>query len=509
MKKDEYDVIIIGAGIGGLAAAAMLARNGKKVLVLEKNSVAGGYAVNFKRGDFNFDASLHLIDGFNEDGYIYENLKECGIIDKVKLLKPKYLYRSIYPDFDIRVPQVNVEEYIEILASHFPQEHENIKNLFKIMRQLTSEIPGFLNAQLSFGLKKLLSIFQYPSLVKYSGKTFQDMLDKFLRDYRLRAIISQLWPFFGLPPSQLASFYYAFPFCDYLSNGGYYFQGGAEALTNSFLSSIEEYGGEVYLRNKVKKIIIKNKSAQGVIVDKNEFIKGNFIISNIDARETFLSLIGEEALPKRYIYKTKQLKHSISAFQVYLGLNCDLKEKGYTDYENFYNPSYDIERQFSVCMTSYNAKDFFYCLTIYSNLDTSVSPKGKSVVGISTLSNYDLWIGLSKEEYKEQKQRFAQDLIRQAEKLIPNLSLYIEKMEVATPLTMERYTGNYKGAIYGWSQILSQSGNNRLKNRTPISNIYLTGAWTQIGGGISAVITSGALAAKMILRMQKNKKGDI
>ena len=125
--SEKYDVIIIGAGIGGLAAGAVLSKKGKKVLVLERIHVPGGCAVNFRRGRFEFDASLHLLNGLDKGKPSYRLLEECGVDKKVKFLKPAHLYRSIFPDFDVRVPQCNSEAYINILGNLFSKEKNRIK----------------------------------------------------------------------------------------------------------------------------------------------------------------------------------------------------------------------------------------------------------------------------------------------------------------------------------------------------------------------------------------------
>jgi len=322
----------------------------------------------------------------------------------------------------------------------------------------------------------------------------------------LKVILSQLWPYFGLPPERISALYYAFPYYSYLCGGGYYPKGGSATIAVALQEAISDNGGVIKLNSCVTKIIIDKGRASGVKTQTGDEFFSKIIISNIDSRKTFFNLVGPEYLPKCFASRIEKMQPSISAFQLYLGLNINLKDRGVNDYEIFFNPSYDTQRQFLTALNQEIDEEVF-TLTIYSNIDSTVAPKGKSVVGITTLSGYDVWLNLSKEEYEKKKQEMAKILIKKVEeKIIPDLSLCIEKIEMATPLTMERYTGNSKGAIYGWSQIPSQSGIRRQNFKTPIKNLYLASAWTWIGGGISTVVNSGYLVAKHILIKEKDRK---
>lgn len=496
--NNQYDVIVIGAGIGGLTAAAILAKNGKRVLVLEKNSTPGGYMVCFQKGKFKFDASLHLINGCNKNGPTYKILEKCGVTDKIQFLKPHYLYRSIFPDFDMRIPQSEPREYIAILTRCFPLECKGIKKLFKRMSFVTHNKQKLIYSKISSLLKMTLSSINYRVTSISKHETYQSLINNFLKDPRLKAAISQLWSYFGLPPSKLPISCFKDSYSFY-RDGGYYPKGGSQAFLNTLQNTIKHYGGEIILNCEVREILINRNLAKGVKTNKGiEFIATDFI-SNIDARNTFLKLISSDYYPESFREKISQIEPSVSALQIYLGLNVDLREREIFDYEIFVNPNYDLEKQFKACIDN-NIIEVPFIITIYSNLDDSVTKKGKTTMSIVMASGYDFWKNLPEDQYKNKKLEVANQLIKRAEQIIPNLSAYIEEMEVATPITMERYTGNYKGAIYGWSNIESQSGIKRLGFKNPyIKNIYLASAWTQSGGGVCGTMRAGERAAEEIL----------
>jgi prolycopene isomerase len=254
----------------------------------------------------------------------------------------------------------------------------------------------------------------------------------------------------------------------------------------------------------VEKIILRNKKAIGVKLVSGDIFLSNAIISNIDPIHTFFNLLSKDSLPSKYLRNLKKMRHSISAFTVHLGLNCDLNKQlslG-SEYEVFLNPSYNFDKDYLACLNN-NMRDTPLAVTFYSNIDKRLAPPQKSYLSITALSGYDFWAKYLKKDYKDCKESFSNILIKRAQKLIPGLASHIAVKDIATPLTMERYTGNYKGAVFGWEQNVAQSGINRTDNFTPISNVYLAGAWTRPGAGLVGVLQSGERVAEHIIRMKK------
>jgi prolycopene isomerase len=325
------------------------------------------------------------------------------------------------------------------------------------------------------------------------------MMDARLRDPKLKGILSSLWGYFGLPPSRLSCFYYALPLMGYLQSGGCYPAGRSQTISDAIVRFIESHGGKVLLNTGVKEILTGEGTARGVRTDDGREFLARAVVSNVSAHETFRTMLNQPDVLKEYLGKLDRYSVSLSCFQVFLGLKTDLvKSAGAVDSELFFNTGYDHEQSYASALRA-DVEDGGYGLTLYDNVYAGYSPPGKNTVNIMVLQGYDHWKEYesdyfkgNKDAYRLEKERMAAVLIRKVEgTLLPGLSRAVEVMEIGTPLTNVRYTGNYRGAIYGWDQTVDNSGNRRLGHGTPVKNLYLAGAWTRPGHGYPAVLWSG------------------
>jgi prolycopene isomerase len=317
-----------------------------------------------------------------------------------------------------------------------------------------------------------------------------------------------MWTYYGLPPSRLSSFYYALPTIGYLEEGGYYPRGRSQTISNAFVQFIEQHGGKVLLETEAEKILVKDGAACGVVDKSGNTYWAKVVVSNVNAPDTFKKMVQGGPDLGEYLRKLDKYSVSFSSFQVFLGLKKDLvRETGIEDSEIFVAEGYDPEADYQAMLAA-DVERSGYGLTLYDNLFEGYSPKGKNTLNIIAPQGYGPWEKFAsdyfqgkKDAYKKEKERMARVLVEKVEKkFLPGLSKAIEVMEIGTPLTNVRYTGNYRGAIYGFDQTLDNSGSTRLPNKTPINKLYLAGAWTRPGHGYSAVIGSGLQCFGEIMR---------
>ena len=491
-----FDVAVIGSGLGGLSCAAAFARQGFKPVVLEQHYVPGGYATTFKRRDFVFDVSLHSTSVPERDG-IHNMIPGFPEITDVMFEPHPDLYRVIYPDYDLRVPQKNIPAYTARLAKDFPAAKEGIDALIGDMRGLSGDVQKYV----AYRGEADDTAFpeKYPYLAGLYDKTWGDMVDARITDPKLKSVLSALWGYYGLPPSRLASMYYALPTYQYLSEGGYYPRGKSQKISDALVEYIKSRGGEVRLKTRVEGIVTEGGKAVGVKTAGGDAIRSRVVVSNASAHDTFNKFLKKEDYMTEYLNRLDGLSVSVSCFQVFLGLKKDLVgELGIKDSEIFCADTYDIDASYKLALDA-DVTNGDLGITLYDNIYEGYSPAGKNTINLLALQGYDFWEKYEHDyfhgdtaAYRKEKEKMADVIIERAEqKLLPGLREAVEVMEIGTPLTNLRYTSNHRGAMYGFDQTLDNSGPSRLPHKTPLDNLYLAGAWTSPGHGYGGVLWGG------------------
>lgn len=507
--SQSYDAVIIGGGLGGLASAALLAQQGRKVLVLEKHAKPGGYASNFKRGDFTFDVSLHAMNGITPGSPSYKCLEDCGVAEKVEFIPQKNLYRLVNKQGEIVVPHGGVEQYKEFLVAQFPSEKANIDRMFAEAASMFKELSGFVHSRLPFWLRFVATPFLYPRLLRFDRDTVHGFFARFSSNQQLIEVLAAQWPYYGLPPKKLAYSYFSYPFFDYLAHGGYSIKGGSQALSDAFCEVISHHGGDIALSSGATRIVVDKGRVCGVSARKIGSVSTTEVISNISPHE-IIGLAGEDVFRASFLAKLKAMQPAMSAFQLYLGLDCPISELGVAqdEYSVFVTHDFDSSDQFSnMCSGSLEYDKVGWFLNFFSNVDPSLAPPGKSTLGIIALVSGENWKGLPKERYRERKQELVDALLKQAERRLPGLLEHIEIIEAGSPNTMTKYTGSYLGSINGFAQTVEQAGLlRRFPMRYPVKGLYQVGAWTFPGGGYVGAMLSARVLVDRFFAGQSRRK---
>lgn len=477
-EENEYDVIIVGSGIGGLTCGALLSKRGYKVMVLEQHYQVGGYCSSFRRNGFTFNTGVENVSGLWEKGPITFLLKELGL-EREKLFV-KNTVRHIFKGKDIEAE--SLEGFTEVLSAMFPDEKGEIQAFFEDARMAYEECyrnSSVYGTPLPAELMEA-ELMEYPRerphFFDWMNKTFKQKLDEYFKSEDLKTLICALLGHIGTELDKTPASGALTACVSYYLHGGYFPKGGAQRFADRLREVIENHGGKILVKHKVDRILVEGGEAKGVKVGDKTF-RSSAVVANANAKTTFFELVGKENLDGEFVDYVKGLKMSPSCFMVFLGVGMDLS-------------SYP---------TLIKNLDEGYGIVINSNADLSLAPERKASVTLLSFANYHNFPERGTEGYVKIKKEFAEKLIKKAEGVIPDLSKHIIVQDAATPKTFERYTSMPEGAIYSFDQSVEVK---RPCFKTPIKGLYLAGASTFPGGGIEAVVISGMICANDICNWQ-------
>lgn len=535
--ENQYDAVVIGAGLGGLSCAAFLAMSNFRALVIEKNSNPGGYATSFERDDFTCEVSLHGVTGNPQSK---ELLQQLGVWDKLVMVPHQSTWSSRYPGFSLDFPQDPSVEYGEAdinqalanayqaLVGMFPDEMMGIGGYVNCWAALLNEIGAFYAPD--GGMPDDPSQFPvlYPTWYSIMGKTLDELFQDYgLTNPALKAILGQSWGYYGLPPSQIPAWVYLMYTGLYYGYGKFYIEGTSSSLSDALVTTIESAGGAVLLNTEVNKIIIQNGQAVGVKAKETtgadpgtHHYYAPAVISNVALPLTFDTLmpqVGSIDDFDEYLDNIASGQPSASHCNVWLGL--DLSK----DYDGSFMEHYEQLGSNTVFYHDVDHEDAYeavlqcdperssIALSAPDKILSDYSPDGQLTLTLTMLCGYEPWSAFEeeylageKENYYEEKDRITELMINFIEeRALPGLSDLIVMREASTPLTNLRFTNNTQGAIYGYDQTIDNSGFTRREKFgqrvEQIPGLYLAGAWSYPGGGFEPVILSGMEAGKCVM----------
>jgi phytoene desaturase len=492
----DYDAVVIGAGCGGITAGALLAKQGRKVLVLEQSERVGGCCSTFEKEGFSFDVGASIVEVIYPIEKAFETLGTT-FQQEVDLMLCDPIYSYIFEDGSRVNYPLSWEGTAEVISSISPQDGKQWYELADYFADMMKQtIEAFFTNPCNNMLDMLKMGVKNPRMLKFLPlfvTSYQDVIKKYFKNDIVQQTMSFQSFYCGLPPELAPGFIAVIPFSEH--EGSWYPRGGMIQIPKAFQRVGERLGMEVRLNTDVDRVMVRDRRAQGVRLKDGTEITSDIVVSNVNAKKLYLEMIGEEHLPWLARFGIKSYEVSMSCVMLYVGL--DYKPPLEAHHSLTIGPLEMMNELWWSDFVKGRMPDVVHGLICWpTESDPSMAPEGCHVLNIMGMGPYRL----SGTDWDSEKMRVAEKMINGlSETAVPGMKDHVKVLEVSTPLDFERRLQNPKGAIYGLTMDLPNQAVFRPSAKSKsIKGLYLTGASTHPGGGVPTAIASGYIASLLV-----------
>ncbi len=476
--QPAYDVVVIGAGIGGLICGGLLAKAGLSVLLVEQHYMVGGYCSTFRRGAFTFDAATHFYPLLGNPMTITGGvLAKLGV--RTRWVKMDPVDHFHFPDGSSFSVSADFDEYVDDLKATFPHESAALDRFFAKVRE------AYL-----YGLLYYFRGREHERLESMRRLTLLEVLEQEFKDQKLRLLLAADCAHWGSRPSRTSFVFDSMLRLSYFL-GNFYPEGGSQVFADDLARVVQESGGDVLMRTTVERILVEDGAAVGVEMSTGVGagrhrvrVRARHVVSNADLTLTMESLLGPEVVGADAIRRLKALRPTSPCFLVHLGLR-DL-------------PVSALEPATGYHWRSWNADEVVhdtFKIFIPTMYEPAMAPPGGQIIILQRIMELDYD---RVDDWAAHKAAIEEDLVTRLEAKIPGVSAHIVSRSSASALTSWRFTLNLQGAMLGWEMSPDQLGDHRPAVDGPVRGLYLCGHWTRPGGGITPVIVSAMEVARRV-----------
>lgn len=497
----DYDVVVIGAGLGGVTAAARTQNMGLKTLILENTNQVGGCCSSYEEKGYKFDSGASVV----ELNFVIDDLfQKIGrkTLDYIDFMPIDPIYGFVTEEGEKFSYPVSTEGTREVIAQFSQEDAVNWDRFVQVGSAAIDKAFGQVMAKPMMTISDAIKVaIQNPALMKYlsyMGLSFENVLTGFFKNEKVRASMSLQSYFLGLPPALCPGYVAFLAYSEH--EGIFYPRGGMVGIPQGILNAFEEDGGEIRLNSRVTKVLRDGKRVAGVELEDGTQIRSKLVISDINAKTLYLDLVGRENMPGWAVKAIDSFEVSIPAPMVCLGL--DTKP----DLDCHHTFCYTtLEEMNNIWFRDYLNNKIpqggFMLISWPSHADESMAPEGHASLNLVTFAPFNCADG-DWDDIREQYLDFTLDMMEK--KFGLELRDHITLAKVITPKDFANRFLHPNGAVYGLQNDLTCTAMFRPRMKSPIiDGLYLAGASVHLGGGVPTTIGSGVCVGDLIEKYER------